>query len=106
MEYRSYIASQKWRASPARLVELAEARNRCRICFGHGAETGPIEVHHATYARLGDEAQGDLLALCRSCHAGVTNFLRQRRYERSSPRRADVPQVRDTRLFFTDPTRK
>ncbi len=70
------------------------------------AEPGfPIEVHHATYERLGREAVGDLLALCRRCHREVTCFLRRRRYGRRSPRRADVPRLRDTRRPLFDPTR-
>lgn len=97
MNYRDYISSQKWRRSPARLAELADARDRCRACFEHGTERQPIEVHHATYERLGNEAQGDLLALCRACHLAVTSSIRARRYSTHIAMRADVPLMRDVR---------
>lgn len=106
MNYWHHIASEKWRKSPARLTELAEAGNRCRICFRFGTTASPLEAHHATYARLGKEALGDLLAVCHDCHVDVTSSLGRRRYRRRRPRRADVPSLRDPRISLIDPTRK
>jgi hypothetical protein len=103
--YRHYIASEKWRNSPARLTELAEANNRCRLCFEKGTAAAPLEVHHATYARICNEALGDLIALCHDCHVEVTSMQRRRRYRRRSPRRADVQCLRDMRHSLIDPTR-
>lgn len=103
--HRLYIASEKWRNSPARLTELAAAVNRCRICFRKGTAESPLEVHHATYERIGNEALGDLVALCHDCHDDVTSIQRARRYRRRRPRRADVQSHRDTRHSFFDPTR-
>jgi hypothetical protein len=105
MNYRDYIASNKWRNSPARLHELDAAGNRCRICFERATARSPLEVHHATYDRLGCEAIGDLLTLCHLCHREVTTFLRRRRYHGRAARRADVPRLRDTRRALIDPTR-
>ncbi|WP_213740421.1 hypothetical protein [Bradyrhizobium sp. dw_411] len=103
--YRHYIASDKWRNSPARLAELAASKDRCRLCFEKGTAAAPLEAHHATYERIGDEAIGDLTALCHRCHVEVTSMLRRRRYQRRRPRRADVLRLRDTRHSFIDPTR-
>jgi 5-methylcytosine-specific restriction endonuclease McrA len=103
--YRHYIASEKWRNSPARLTELSEANNRCRLCFEKGSAAAPLEVHHVTYERMGEEALGDLVALCHGCHVDVTSMLRRRRYRRRTPRRADVQCLRDMRNSFIDPTR-
>jgi len=103
--YRHYIASDKWRNSPARLAELAASKNRCRLCFDKGTAAAPLEVHHATYENIGNEALGDLIALCHECHVVVTSMLRRRRYLRRRPRRADVQCLRDTRHSFIDPTR-
>jgi hypothetical protein len=105
MSYETFISSEKWRKSPVRLAELDSAGNRCRICFDEAEAGSPIEVHHATYERLGREAIGDLLALCGRCHREVTCFLRRRSYGRRSPRRADVPRLRDIRRPLFDPTR-
>jgi hypothetical protein len=103
--YRHYIASEKWRNSPARLTELAEASNRCRLCFVRGTASAPLEAHHATYERTGAEALGDLVALCHECHDKVTSIIRGRRYRRRKPRRANVRIHRDMRDSFIDPTR-
>jgi hypothetical protein len=103
--YRHYIASEKWRNSPARLTELAEASNRCRVCFAKGTKASPLEAHHATYERLGKEAIGDLLAVCHDCHVKITSVERGRRYQQRTPRRADVQWLRDMRNSFIDPTR-
>jgi hypothetical protein len=106
MNYRFHIASMKWRNSPARLAELTAAENRCRVCFKPGTAQSPIEAHHATYAHLGNEKLGELLAICRECHEEVTSFLRRRSYRRRRPRRADVPSLRDPRISMIDPTWK
>lgn len=103
--YRRYIASEKWRNAPARLAELVASKNHCRICFEKGTAAAPLEVHHATYERIGNEALGDLIALCHECHVGVTSMLRARRYVLRRPRRADVARIRDPRHSFIDPTR-
>lgn len=106
MNYWPYIESDKWRNSPVRLAELAEANNRCRICFRPGSKASPIEAHHATYIHLGCEERGELLAICRDCHEEVTSFLRRRVYQRRRARRADVPSLRDPRIPLIDPTWK
>jgi hypothetical protein len=101
MNYVSYMASHRWRTHPVRLAELQSAAGRCRVCF----EQSPLEAHHATYTRLGCEAVGDLLAVCRPCHVEITTFLRRRRYQSKKPVRTDVPHSRDTRRPLFDPTR-
>jgi hypothetical protein len=106
LNYAKYISSEAWRRCPARLAELEAAGHRCRICFQEGTSHSPLEVHHATYRRLGQEEVGDLLALCGPCHREVTTFLRRRRYHRRPPLRADVLRMRDTRCALVDPTRK
>jgi 5-methylcytosine-specific restriction endonuclease McrA len=89
MNYATYISSAKWRRSEARLGELQLAGFRCRTCNASAA-TDPLEVHHRTYERLGRELVGDLTALCRKCHVGVTDILRGRRYALLSPMTADI----------------
>jgi 5-methylcytosine-specific restriction endonuclease McrA len=100
MDYPSYIGSSAWRRSPARLKVLAEAAGHCRLCHAEAR----LEVHHATYQRLGCEHDTDLIPLCRDCHRDVTSFLRARRYAVAVPRRADVLRLSDTRVVSNDPT--
>jgi len=53
------------------------AGGKCQLCGRkfpypfHG-----LHAHHNTYARLGNEASIDLVALCGSCHAHVTWRIR------------------------------
>ena len=61
VSYRLYIASPEW--DKRRKVEYGKAKGRCLAC-GNRAEN----IHHRTYARLGHEADGDLVALCENCH--------------------------------------
>lgn len=102
MDYASYIASHRWRTNAARVRELAFAQGKCRLC----ADEAPLEAHHRDYTNLGDERDGDLVALCGECHRKVTVFLRRRRYCRRTPLRADVPRLRDVGRSLIDPTRR
>jgi 5-methylcytosine-specific restriction endonuclease McrA len=105
MRYRRYITSFRWRGNAARLSELAACRGRCRLCFEPGSRDAPLEVHHATYRRLGGERFGELVALCGPCHRDVEDILRRRLYARRPSLRADVRPMRDGRRPLVDPTR-
>lgn len=105
MRYRPYIQSLDWRNNSARQSELARCRGRCRLCFKRGSRRSPLEVHHATYVRLGREIAGDLIALCPTCHLDVETFLGRRRFAHRAPPRADVVSLRDRRRPLVDPTR-
>lgn len=61
-DYYAYIRSPEWRAK----ADLAKARAgwRCQLCYG----TGPLEAHHRTYERLGNELPSDITVLCSECH--------------------------------------
>jgi 5-methylcytosine-specific restriction endonuclease McrA len=50
---------------------LLRARNKCELC----GKRVPLDVHHRTYDRYGDELVDDLIALCRECHARHHNVL-------------------------------
>jgi 5-methylcytosine-specific restriction endonuclease McrA len=106
MDYRNYIASRQWRTNAARLRELEVAGGKCRLCASAGSHSLPLEAHHRSYENLGSEREGDLVALCGECHREVTSFLRRRKHLRRTPRRADVPRMRDLRTLLRDPTRE
>jgi 5-methylcytosine-specific restriction endonuclease McrA len=105
MDYQTYIASPLWRHNPVRLAELEAAGFRCRVC-NHDGRGDAIEVHHRTYANLGDEQLGDLTALCRTCHRVVTDHLRRLRYSGRMPTHADIRSPLDTPSRLFDPTFK
>lgn len=76
-EYAEYLQSPHW----LRLAEETKrlAGNRCQVC--NSAEH--LSAHHRTYARVGDELQGDLVCLCNNCHK---KFHGKEEYEQEMPR--------------------
>jgi len=62
--YPAYLKSAAWRAKREERITIDG--NHCGICL---VNAGPLEVHHRTYARIGNEnAKTDLVAVCRCCH--------------------------------------
>jgi 5-methylcytosine-specific restriction endonuclease McrA len=60
--YAKYIRSPEWKAK--RTEVILRAQGKCERCG-----LWPIvNVHHLTYARLGDEDPTDLLGVCSRCH--------------------------------------
>jgi 5-methylcytosine-specific restriction endonuclease McrA len=64
-DYPSYLKSKIWQKRRAKFW-----RQHRRECFACGA-VGRIDIHHATYERIGRELDGDLVALCRWCHEEI-----------------------------------
>jgi hypothetical protein len=60
--YRRYLASADWRSVRERV--LNRAWGTCEGCL----EAPATEVHHRTYAHVGDELLFELVAICRPCH--------------------------------------
>lgn len=85
VDYVKYLSGAAWRNNQVRLRELVAAGHACRLCPNSAAQGHIIEAHHRTYERLGAEIDGDLIALCRECHVGVTSMLRARRYAAQPP---------------------
>lgn len=73
--YERYMRSSDWFAK--RKLVLERDRHRCQTC--HSTER--LEVHHATYERLGNEDLEDLITLCHDCHEAITCTIRRRRYD-------------------------
>lgn len=63
MPYRDYLRTPEWQERRKRHIKSAGFR--CQVCNSSGV---PLDVHHRTYERRGDEYYKDLLALCRNCH--------------------------------------
>jgi len=84
MNYQAYIRSGQWQQKAYKYKkkiakQRKDKRATCRLC----SSFGPLDVHHLTYARLGNELMGDLLGLCRSCHTLVHDLSRVGREERA-----------------------
>lgn len=99
--YAAYLLSDHWQ----------QLRVRCRKrkhwrCFACRTP-GRLDLHHVTYERLGDEQLGDMVLLCRRCHAATHELarngvalevahllVRRERAERAAARRAQRRAVR------------
>lgn len=65
--YEDYLNSQTWKLK--RLKILQRDKFVCQECFTERANN----VHHITYANLGDEKDYELVSLCQSCHDKIHN---------------------------------
>lgn len=63
--YGYYLRSPAWQEK--RRAVLRRAGHRCEGC----GKDRPLQVHHKTYERVGDEFLFDLQALCDPCHERV-----------------------------------
>jgi 5-methylcytosine-specific restriction endonuclease McrA len=63
--YESYLESDAWRAKRAQA--LARDEGLCQSCRMSLA----TQVHHLTYAHLGDELLFELISVCNDCHARI-----------------------------------
>ena len=77
-DYAQYLSSAQWRARADERLRMdnrvCQARVRCRGDYA-------TEVHHLTYAHLGDEPMFDLVSVCHQCHEVITDMDRKNRGE-------------------------
>lgn len=69
MSYRTeYLMSEHWREVKRRFKLSGLYHRRCECCL---SQSVPLDIHHKTYKRLGNERLNDLIALCPICHAAA-----------------------------------
>ena len=66
MPYRLYLKTAHWRRTRERALDHYGAT--CVMC-----DRTPVEVHHRTYNRRGEERLEDLIVLCREHHENFHN---------------------------------
>lgn len=82
--YQRYSMSQHWRQLREQLLQ--ERGRRCQVCgfsrieepwigspdlpISHGDV--PLQIHHLSYIRLGEELQRDLLVVCEPCNYTIS----------------------------------
>lgn len=59
--YKEYLLSDWWRFRKAQAIRDAGYKCKC-------GSMNRLEVHHRSYARLGNEGKEDLVVLCKKCH--------------------------------------
>lgn len=74
--YSDYLRSPRWHAIRSKV--LRRAAGMCEGC----AEQPATQVHHLTYAHVGNEMLFDLVAICNDCHERVTEADRAAHQER------------------------
>lgn len=80
--YADYLQSEQWKERARRERRF---NPNCSMCN----RKGELHVHHRTYVRVGNEAQGDLIVLCDDCHTIFHRF-----YEYNSVMGCFVPSRR------------
>lgn len=73
LPYAAYIRSDHWLAVKKR-YRASKLPQTCLACGGT-----PVDLHHRTYNRLGQEWLTDLVPLCREHHNQVHNRLNRRK---------------------------
>lgn len=63
--YIEYLHSDLWKAKRAQAIR--DANYKCRIC----QSMFNLEVHHLSYAHLGNELPEELIVVCEKCHEEV-----------------------------------
>lgn len=76
INYYEYIKSEAWQEVRRRYYKSKMFRcfseNDIWECYCCGANNVPLDLHHRTYKRLGNERINiDLVPVCRSCHTEI-----------------------------------
>ena len=72
-EYKRYIRSPEWEQKKAERMRIDNYS--CVMCGRNREHCRTLQVHHVTYARLGDEnIYTDLCTVCGSCHKKLHNY--------------------------------
>lgn len=69
--YSEYLRGEHWSETKTRFRASKLCRHQCAAC---GARNVPMLIHHKTYKRIGREYLGDLVEVCRACHAAVHQY--------------------------------
>lgn len=64
--YRKYLVTTHWREFRQRYISGWDG-----CCFVCGCRPKPVEIHHKTYDRIGNENLDDVVGLCQKCHSKV-----------------------------------
>lgn len=72
--YKKYLKSPEWAAKRQEVFRTYGKR-----CYACRKAPKVLHVHHVDYARLGNEAMGDLIPLCVPCHKELTRIYKKNR---------------------------
>ena len=69
--YNDYLKSQHWDIVKTMFRDSSSCRHKCYVCGVGVGNTAMMNIHHRTYANIGNEHEHDLVELCRDCHVAV-----------------------------------
>jgi len=72
--YAAYLKTRHWHRLRLKYFESFGCK-----CYHCDTRKPPIQLHHLTYVRLGNEDLGDLISLCRKCHMREEDKLKLER---------------------------
>ena len=75
-KYSNYLAGSVWAKTKRRFRESSYCKNVCFVC---GARDTILDLHHKSYARIGNEELTDLIELCPACHGGVHSATKEQK---------------------------
>lgn len=70
-DYFKYIKSAAWQQMRKKYYAYAKKLHGRLMCAACHISNQPLDLHHRTYKRLGQEYLMDLVLLCRPCHEAV-----------------------------------
>lgn len=74
IDYEQYLKSEHWRNLVNRRLKIDHYT--CQMCGSHGSANNPLECHHLSYKRLGNEnVWTDLVIACHSCHGMLSRLM-------------------------------
>lgn len=74
-QYKAYMRSPEWEAKKQERIAIDKG---CCMCGRSLDKIKSVQVHHITYARLGNEnVLTNLCTLCGSCHQKIHNYYRR-----------------------------
>jgi 5-methylcytosine-specific restriction endonuclease McrA len=94
-QYAKYLLSPQWQEK--RKIALVRAFNHCQLCNS----TNNLQVHHRTYANLGNEKPEDLTVLCGNCHRNYSFDIPLKRQSKHHPN-GDAIQLIQAKLAETN----
>ena len=75
-EYDQYMKSEAWRTKKQERINIDGG---CVMCHRPISRIRSLQVHHITYARLGNEnVLSDLCTLCGSCHQKIHAYYNRK----------------------------
>lgn len=89
--YHGYLKSPLWKAFRDRYHGDASTKKKCEVCG-----RTQIQLHHTTYARLGEERFSDVMPLCQKHHREVHEWLE----DNNLPVERSAEAVRSVRFEF------